>query len=68
MAFNPSRRVHTEQEAAFYTNYSRRTLQKWRTVGGGPKYLKIGRTVRYRLEDLDAFLAAGERHNTSESR
>jgi excisionase family DNA binding protein len=68
MAFNNSRRILTEEEAAEYSGFSRRTLQKWRVVGGGPKYLKIGRAVRYRADDLDAFLAAGERRNTSESR
>jgi excisionase family DNA binding protein len=68
MALKVSRRVQTEEEAAEYTNFSRRTLQKWRVVGGGPKYLKIGRAVRYRVEDLDAFLGAGVRRNTSESR
>ena len=33
------------------------TLEKWRTTGGGPQYVKLGRSVRYRLEDLDAFAA-----------
>ncbi len=68
MAFNSPRRVQTEKEAADYSNFSVRTLQKWRVVGGGPKFLKVGRSVRYRLEDLDAFLDAGVRRNTSEVR
>ena len=37
------------------------TLQWWRTVGRGPRFLKVGRAVRYRRADLDHFLAAGER-------
>jgi excisionase family DNA binding protein len=68
MTLNTPRRVQTEDEAAEYTNFSKRTLQKWRVVGGGPKYLKIGRTVRYRLEDLDVFLGQSVRRNTSEAR
>lgn len=31
------------------------TLEKWRTTGGGPRYVKMGRAVRYRLADLDVF-------------
>lgn len=64
---DPSSRVLTEVEAAKYLNISPRTLQKWRQVGGGPTYRALGRLVRYRHADLDAFLAAGERRNTSEA-
>lgn len=32
------------------------TLRKWRVRGEGPRYQKRGRTVRYRLADLDAWL------------
>ena len=48
----------TERPAAEYLGLSVRTLQKRRFEGQGPSYLKIGRSVRYRLEDLDAFLEA----------
>lgn len=34
------------------------TLRKWRWAGRGPRFLKVGgRAVRYREEDLTAFLA-----------
>lgn len=68
MANSNGRRVLTERETAEYLNISHRTLQKLRVVGGGPQYVKIGRSVRYRAADLDAFLTAGERQNTSKSR
>ena len=32
------------------------TLNKWRCYGFGPKYLKLGRAVRYRQEELDCYL------------
>lgn len=32
------------------------TLRKWRWAGTGPKFLKVGRLVRYRLSDLKEFL------------
>lgn len=48
----------TERAAADFIGLSVRTLQKRRFERQDPPYLKIGRSVRYRLEDLDAFLAA----------
>jgi excisionase family DNA binding protein len=47
-----------ERVAAEYLGLSVRTLQKRRFERQNPPYLKIGRSVRYRLEDLDAFLEA----------
>lgn len=38
---------------------SRSTLQSWRYTGRGPRYLKVGRLVRYRNADIEAFLRAG---------
>lgn len=46
----------TERAAAEYLCLSVRTLQKRRFDRQEPPYLKIGRSVRYRREDLDAFL------------
>jgi predicted DNA-binding transcriptional regulator AlpA len=48
----------TERDAAAHIGLSVRTLQKRRFERQDPPYLKIGRSVRYRLEDLDAFLEA----------
>ena len=56
----------TETEVAERLNVSIRTLQGWRLRGGGPLYVKIGARVRYRGEDLDAFVAAGLRRHTSD--
>lgn len=36
------------------------TLQWWRHMSRGPKYIRIGRRVFYRKSALDAFIAAGE--------
>ena len=43
---------------------SPRTLERWRTVGEGPAYLKIGGRVAYRLEDVERF-ESDNRHNGS---
>ena len=54
---NPSP-VVDEHTAAPYVGLAVSTLQKKRTLGGGPKFIKLGRAVRYRVADLDAWLAA----------
>jgi hypothetical protein len=36
-------------------NISPRTLERWRWLGTGPRYLKIGGRVVYRLDDIEAF-------------
>ena len=36
-------------------NLSPRTLERWRWLNQGPRYLKIGGRVFYRLEDVEAF-------------
>lgn len=46
----------TEKEAAKMLGLSPRTLQKYRQECGPPKYIKIGRAVRYLPEDLKQFL------------
>jgi excisionase family DNA binding protein len=48
----------TVEEAARYLRVTRRTLDRWRASGIGPRSIKLpsgGR--RYRCEDLDAYLA-----------
>lgn len=53
-----------EREAAAYISMSEAYLRSDRYrghVGGrtpGPAYLRLGRTIRYRRDDLDAWLAA----------
>lgn len=39
-------------------NVSPRTLERWRWLGQGPRFLKIGGRVAYRQEDIEAFEAA----------
>ena len=40
---------------------SRSTLQSWRYSGRGPCWIKLGRWIRYRTVDVDAFLATNTR-------
>ncbi len=48
----------TTDEAARYVGVKKSTLAKWRVYGKGPRFLKLGHTVRYLRNDLDAYLAA----------
>jgi hypothetical protein len=41
-----------------------RTLGQWRYLGTGPKFLKVGRHVRYRWVDVEKWLAAQSRTST----
>jgi predicted site-specific integrase-resolvase len=34
---------------------SPKTLERWRWLGQGPKFLKLGGRIAYRLEDIEAF-------------
>lgn len=45
----------TNDEAAAHLRLSPRTLEKLRVLGGGPKFRKFGRRVRYALADLDGW-------------
>ena len=45
-----------EREAAKMISCSVALLRKWRLFRQGPAFVKIGRLVRYRQEDLTAFL------------
>lgn len=57
--------ILTTREAARYLGLAISTLNKWRCHGGGPVFVKLGRAVRYRQEDLNAFVE--ERSLTSTS-
>lgn len=56
------KRVLTEQETAEYIGMSRSFLRQSRMDGvrenrtSAPPFIKIGRSVRYLLEDLDSWL------------
>jgi excisionase family DNA binding protein len=47
-----------EEQAARRLNVAVKTLQKWRVVGGGPRFVKLGRCVRYSAADLEEFITA----------
>lgn len=53
-------------QTAFYIGLSHRTLEKMRLTGGGPRFRKHGRYVRYHIDDLDAWSLGERRDSTSD--
>jgi hypothetical protein len=52
-------RLLDEAEAAGILNCSRAFLRRCRLFRSGPQFLKLGRLVRYRQQDLEAYIEAG---------
>ncbi|MBU0601153.1 MAG: helix-turn-helix domain-containing protein [Gammaproteobacteria bacterium] len=51
----------TAKQAAAFLKVKPGTLACWRTTKRYPlKYIRVGKSIRYRLGDLQAFLAARE--------
>ncbi len=59
--------VLNENQAAEFLGLSVRTLQAWRVRGGGPRYMKIGRAVRYQRRALVAFQDSHTVSSTTEA-
>jgi predicted DNA-binding transcriptional regulator AlpA len=58
------RQYETEQELAKRTGTARDTWAKRRRRGDGPSYVKIGKSVRYLIRDVDEWLAQRQRSRT----
>lgn len=46
----------TEHDVARITGLSVASVRRWRLLRSGPKYLKIGASVRYKPEDVAAWI------------
>ncbi len=49
------KRTLTDIEVASRLGVSRFTVRSWRLKGLGPRFLKMGRAVRYRPQDVDEY-------------
>jgi len=56
--------LNNESEAAAYLQLSRSFLRQARVRGSGPSFIKLGRSVRYRIEDLNNWVEENARKNT----
>jgi predicted DNA-binding transcriptional regulator AlpA len=61
-------RVFTADELANLLTISPATLAGWRCVGRGPRYIKQGRFVRYREQDVDEWLQREFKEELSRTR
>jgi predicted DNA-binding transcriptional regulator AlpA len=51
----------TPEQVADYLQVPVKTLARWRSVGDGPRYSKIGKHARYDWADVRAWLASQRR-------
>lgn len=52
------------KQVANYLQVPVKTLAQWRYLGTGPRFVRIGRFVRYRWADVEKWLAAQSRTST----
>jgi excisionase family DNA binding protein len=50
-------RLRWPKELSVYLGVPVATLDAWRYKGVGPRFMKVGRHVRYRAEDVEAWLS-----------
>ncbi len=53
---NAIENLRNEHDVARLTGLSVASVRRWRLLRQGPKYLKIGAAVRYKAEDISAWL------------
>jgi predicted DNA-binding transcriptional regulator AlpA len=64
-----SKKLLTASEVAEMLQIGEDGLRRWRYRGEGPKAIKLGyRTLRYRQEDVEAWLAANETETPGQKR
>lgn len=57
----------TRRDAASFLGISPRTLELWAMNGSGPAYIKVGALCRYRLTDIQAWIAGQTRRHTHDT-
>ncbi len=67
LTINPSEELLTTKETAVRLKVSESFLAKKRVSGGGPKFVKLGRVVRYSEMAINEYLASQVRDSTSDT-
>ena len=62
-----SARYFRTAPAAEHCNSTKSTFEKLRVTGGGPPFIKMGKTVVYDVTDLDAWMAERRFRSTAEA-
>lgn len=61
-------KIHiTQNELARRWAISPRTLERWRWIGGGPRFIKVGGRVLYSLAEIEAYELRQTRSSTADS-
>lgn len=55
----------TQEELCSYLGKSKAWAERARLEGNGPPYVKLGRTPRYRLSELEDWIDSNSRKSTS---
>jgi excisionase family DNA binding protein len=58
----------TQDQLAKMLGISRRTLERMRNAGTGPRFSKVGKTILYREADVEAWLAERSFGSTAEAK
>ncbi len=61
------RKLLSTEQAAEYCGSTSSTLEKYRVYGGGARFIKLGRLVKYDVRDLDEWLDGLKRSSTSDT-
>jgi hypothetical protein len=57
----------SEAEGATADGPSPRTIERWRSTGRGPAFIKVGRRVLYRREAIESWLDQQTRSHTNQT-
>lgn len=57
----------TQRQTALLLRLSERTLERHRVAGTGPLFVRAGRAVRYREDDLQSWIASRVVSSTSQT-
>ncbi len=58
----------TEEDLMFLLSVSDSTLQQWRMSGAGPRYAKLGKTIFYRVDDVQTWISGNCWNSTADGR
>lgn len=58
--------VLTQEQAAARLGVTKRAMANWRSMGRGPKFVKLGKVVAYRPSDLSEFVNANIKSHTGQ--
>ncbi len=70
MAYDTDRifRLIDDKEVSRLTGLSRHRLQTLRVRGGGPAFVKIGHSVRYRVSEIESWLTKNQQSFTGKQK